>query len=449
MKGLLCRSLGRRAFLTMSGVAFVGTALAGCAPRAATPAPKEEAPTKAPAKVEATKLKYTSWGNETRLKADEKNIVAFNDQNPDIEVEFIGIAADYNTQVLTMIAAGDSPDVLRINAWNSQGYFAKGSCLALDDYFAQEGIKPEEIYVAPFVQCVYKGKWYGIPRGGTGMQIVYYNKPMFDEAGVAYPEDPEWTWDDLLDTAKALTKKGADGKTEQWGFDFWCWNDGGWQTAVWGNGGAILNEEHTKCLLDQPEAVEGIQWWADLRCKEGVAPTPGQIPEGMGNPFFAGLTAMCQCGTWAVNTLRPTEWEWGIVIWPVGPKEHVSFSKPNTCSIGSATKEPDASWRLEKYLGGEEVAKRDAESGLWPPNVKSLMNSDWYRTSDQKPYDLSPTVVGLQAKVRGLPLTVNAAEVNSAIWQEMQLVLTCEEPAETAIARAKENVDALLAEIEQ
>jgi len=364
-------------------------------------------------------------------------------------VEFIGIAQDYPSQVLTMIAGGTAPDVIRINAWNTLAWYAKGTCLALDDYFAQEDIDPEEIFVKPYVQCLYKGVWHGIVRGGTGNQVVYYNKPMFDEAGVDYPTDPEWTSDDFLEIAKKMTRDtDGDGKIDLWGFDFWTWGDGGWQTAVWGNGGAILDEERTKCLVDQPEAVEAIQWWADLRCEHNAAPTPGQIPEGVGNPFFAGMSAMVQSGTWAINTFQPTEFDWGVQIWPAGPKEHVTYGKPNACSIYADTSYPDASWELLKYCFSEECAKHDAEVGLWPPNLKSLMNSDWYRTSDQKPYDRSPTVPDLMAEIRGLPLTVEAAAISDAISQEMDLVMTCDASAEEAMARAAKRVDEILAEIE-
>jgi multiple sugar transport system substrate-binding protein len=446
--------MARRAFLRVSAGLATGVALAACAPKPAAPttAPKATESSKAqpeptkPAPAEPIALKYTSWGNETRLKADQENIIAFNEQNPGIKVEFIGIAADYTTQVLTMFAAGDSPDVLRIDAWDTHAFFSKGRCLPLDDYFAKVGIKPEEIYVEPYVQCIYKGKWYGTPRGGNGVQIFFYNKPMFDAAGVAYPEKQDWTWNDFLETAKALTKKTSDGKVEQFGFDFWCWTaQESYSTAIWGNGGGDLNEDQTKCLIGEPAATEAIQWWADLRCKHNVAPTPGQIPEGMGNPFFSGLAAMTQCGTWAINTLLPTEFDWGIVSWPAGPKAHVSGSKPNANSIGSATKHTAESWELQYYLGGEEVAKRDANNGLWAPNTWALMNSDWYLKSDKKPYDLSPTVVNKYCKVHGIPLNPKAAQIRDAIGQELQVVLNCEEEAATAMVRAAKAVDAILA----
>ena len=457
MNERLISQIARREFLQVSAGVAAGIALAACAPKAApTPVPAEPsgetkatvAPTKAAPK-EPVALQYTSWGNETRLKADEENIVAFNEQHPEIKVEFIGIAANYPTQVLTMFAADDAPDVLRIDAWDIQAFFAKGTCLALDDYFAKAGIKPEDIYVFPYVQCIYKGKWYGIPRGGTGVQVFFYNKPMFDDAGVPYPAKQDWTWEEFLETAQALTKTGSDGKTEQWGFDFWCWtSQESYSSAIWGNGGLVLNEEKTKCLIAEPAAVEAIQWWADLRCKHKVAPTPGEIPEGMGNPFFSGLAAMTQCGTWAINTLRPTEFDWGIVSWPAGPKAHVAGSKPNTNSIGAPTKHPEEAWLLQEYLGGDEVAKRDAENGLWAPNTWNMMNSDWYQKSDQKPYDLTPTVVNKYCQCHGIPLTPQAAEIRNAVSQELQVVLNCEEDAATALARAADNVDAVLAEAE-
>jgi len=441
------RKLGRRDFLRLAGTAAVGTLVAACQPKESPDTSEGGQP---PAPEEEVQLSYTSWGNETRLKSDEENITAFVEQNPNIQVEFIGIAQDYPTQVLTMIAGGTPPDVLRINAWNTKGWYARETCLALDDYFAQDGIDPEEIFVEPFVQCIWKGTWYGILRGGTGAQVVYYNKDMFDEVGVDYPTDSEWTWDDFLAIANQLTlDKNGDGNTDQWGFDFWTWNDGGWQTAVWGNGGSILNADKTQCLLDQPEAYEAIQWWADVRCKANAAPTPTQIPEGLGNPFFAGMTGMVQSGTWAINTFRPAEFDWSLQIWPAGPKEHVAYSKPNACSIYAKTEKPDASWKLLKYFFSEESAKHDAETGLWPPNLKSLMESDWYRTSSSTPYDLSPTVPGLKAKVRGLPLTTNASEINAAIGQEMNLVLTCEATAKEAMEAAVPIVNEILAETER
>jgi len=370
------------------------------------------------------------------------------EKNPGIEVEFIGIAQDYGAQVLTMIAGGTPPDVMRINAWDTQAFYSKETALPLTDYFERDAIVPEDIFVSPFVQCQYEGVWYGIPRGGTGNQVFFYNMEMFDAAGVPYPEDPEWTWDDFLAIATELTQDtDGDGEVDQWGFDFWTWNDGGWQSAVWQNGGSILNEDHTQCLLDQPEAYEGIQWWADVRCVDNAAPTPGQIPEGLGNPFFAGMTAMVQSGAWAINTFVPVEFDWKIQTWPKGPVNQDAYSKPNACSIYSGTEHVDASWSLLSYFFSDESAIHDAETGLWPPMLKELMNSDWYRTSEQRPYDLSATVPDLLAPTRGLPLTVNAAQVQEAVMQELDLVMNCQEGADTAMPRAAERVNELLAEM--
>ncbi len=438
--------LRRRDFLRLTAGAAL-TALAACTP-AAPPASTTGESGQAPAAGGRIRLSYTSWGDETRLNSDQENITAFMEQHPDIQVEFIGIADDYSAQVLTMIAGGTPPDVMRINAWDTHAFYARNTALPLTDFFARDGIEPTELFVEPYEQCVYDGTWYGIPRGGTGNQVIYYNIPMFDEAGVPYPADPEWTWEDFLALAQELTRDtDGDGEIDQWGFDFWTWPDGGWQTAVWQNGGEILNEEHSQCLLDQPAAVEAIQWWADLRCVHNAAPTPGQIPEGLGNPFFAGLTAMVQSGAWAINTFRPAEFEWGIQVWPKGPVAHVSYSKPNTVAIYAQTPQQDASWELLKYLFSEECNRHDAEVGLWPPNLKELMNSEWYLESDQKPYDLTPTVPNDVVATRGLPMTTNARQVQEAVMQEMDLVMNCEDTAQAAMGRAAQRVNDLLAEL--
>ncbi|MBV7330479.1 substrate-binding domain-containing protein [Chloroflexi bacterium TSY] len=195
-------TLSRRQFLRLTGLAATGAALVACTPAA----PGASSSESGGGASEAIQLSYTSWGNETRLNSDEENITAFVEQNAGIEVEFIGISSDYASQLLTMIAGGTAPDVMRINAWSTHAFYSKGTAMAIDDRYESAGINPEELFVVPFVQCVYDGKWYGIPRGGTGNQIVYYNKEMFDDAGVPYPEDPKWTWDDFLETAQALTR---------------------------------------------------------------------------------------------------------------------------------------------------------------------------------------------------------------------------------------------------
>jgi multiple sugar transport system substrate-binding protein len=103
--------------------------------------------------------------------------------------------------------------------------------------------------------------------------VVYYNKNLFDQAGVAYPQ-AGWSWDDFLKAAQALTKDtNGDGATDQYGV--------GTELEairlapfVWQNGGEIVDDpaKPTRLALDTPAATEAFQWFVDLQVKHHVAP---------------------------------------------------------------------------------------------------------------------------------------------------------------------------------
>ena len=100
--------------------------------------------------------------------------------------------------------------------------------------------------------------YYGLPRDFQTI-VLFYNKDMFDAAGMAYPT-ASWTWDDLRAAAKQLTlDKNGDGIADQYGFscDLWdmelCWSE-----AIWAYGGEVINADHTKTQLGEPTGTPGL-----------------------------------------------------------------------------------------------------------------------------------------------------------------------------------------------
>ena len=73
------------------------------------------------------------------------------------------------------------------------------------------------------------------------------NQDMFDEAGLAYPDD-EWLCDDYLANAQKLTKQDARGRTSQYGTISANLMQTHWSNFLWANGGRILNDDRTKYL---------------------------------------------------------------------------------------------------------------------------------------------------------------------------------------------------------
>ena len=427
-----------------------------CAPKA-TPAPakpkekeatKAVAPTKAAA--EPVTVVYQSWGTEAKWSSEGRCFQPFYDAHPEIKIEFVGLAWDAHWQrILTGIAGGDPTDVFRMEFWKAHAYYARDVILCLDDYFNAEGIDPAELFLKIQEQSVYKGKWYGTPRGATGNHIIYYNRDMFDEAGIDWPEKtPKWTWDDFLDIAKALTKVTGDTEKDVWGFDSAkITNDfNGGQEAVWGWGGTLYNEDYTKCLINTPEAIEGLQWLADIRNKHGAAPYPAQLPEGMGDAFLVSKVAMKQTGGFKINIYKVIEdFDWGIATIPAGPVKQVAYSKPNATVITKDSKHHDASWEFLKFINSEDNTKCESLEGLWPPCLDAVLTSEWFLTRNTPPYNMAPTVPGLLCDGQAPQLSPFAAQTRRIMMNELDPVWVGDATIKEVAPTIEKQINELLA----
>ena len=113
--------------------------------------------------------------------------------------------------------------------------------------------------------------------------VFFYNKTLFQRAGVPEPTE-RWTWDDLLDAARKLTR--ADGS--QWGINVGTGFEGQLLTFIWSAGGDYINKERTRTTMDDPGTLEGLQWVADLFLRHRVAPAgrdalyPGRLQQRAG-----------------------------------------------------------------------------------------------------------------------------------------------------------------------
>lgn len=176
----------------------------------------------------------------------------------------------YIDNAVVAILAGDPPDILDISIENLSGFAEKNLLTDLAaDVVAK--LKAEDFAAAVWDLSHYNGKMYGVPSRGSG-QVMFYNMDMFDEAGVAYPKEG-WTFDDLLDMAEKITVPG-----EKYGWAIStstnAVNDAmrDFSSLLWGFGGDFLNEDSTKCTLDQPNAIKALTWITDVYTKHKVLP---------------------------------------------------------------------------------------------------------------------------------------------------------------------------------
>jgi len=304
-----------------------------------------------------------------------KIIEMFEAENPDIQVQLEPVGSgDYYARILTQIAAGDPPDLLQIGDDAVPMFVDRGAFVPLDDFIASESYPLDTSIYLPGV--MEPGRWQGVqyllPKDFSPMAI-YYNKKLFDEAGVAYPAEG-WTWDDLLATAQALTKTDASGNVVQWGIQL----PGPWTTGfeywVAAAGGSLISEDGTNFVgyMDSPEVQNAVQFYADLYNKHKVAPPPTDMNAfGGGNSEFDnGTAAMRLFGRWPQSGMKENpNIDLGVAPLPAGA-DRAGVLFWGGFGISSLSDNPEAAWRFLRYYTGAEGAAVWKDWAL--PTVKSV-----------------------------------------------------------------------------
>ena len=243
---------------------------------------------------------------------------------------------------------------------------------------------------------------------------------MFDEFGLSYPDD-SWNWKNFLEVAKKLTKdRNGDGLIDQWGTAaFMPFVEEYIAPMVFSNGGLVLDESKTKCLLDQPPAIEAIQFMVDLLRKHKVCVLPSQTGSVGGDPFMTGQVAMIQnISALIPEYLKAEKFQWGIAPIPKSPRtnKRVTTTGCLTHVVNSKTDYPEIAWKLVKFLSGENAQKILAENKIFAPSLKKAA----YQVFAVAPPDNIVEVLEAYHYGHDLQLTKNWLEWNNAIQRELE-----------------------------
>jgi len=325
--------------------------------------------------VEAkTKVKILSWWDFTQSESLKQLKAKFEELNPDMEIEYSQVAKGYADKVLVMIAGGaDLPDVMML-AMDKIPFFAfKGAIVNLDSFIDKdEEFKKELDKLYPVVKnaLTCNGSYYAMPRDVTS-KVMYFNKKLFDEAGVQIP-DEDWTWDDFKEIVMKMTKDtDGDGKNDQWGFYFRKYMDGFTHWLMENNGGLVTAEGQS--LLGKPESIEALKFLQDLIVNKYI-PTKTQAEQyGRSQiaPFIACKVAMVEGGLSTVVTLLNNNVEYVVRPLPKG-KKRLSTAFVNAWVIPKGAKNPDLSWRVLKFFASKEAQQIVLNTGMGLPANKDV-----------------------------------------------------------------------------
>lgn len=345
---------------------------------APAPAPAA-APTIAPAAAKPSgqpvKLRYALWDNNF-IPVLEPQFKAFTAKNPSITVEpEIQPFGDHFTKLQREFAGGNAADVFHVNPANAAAYAFGKQLLAVDERMTKDGLKKDD-FVKESIE-IYEyldGKLYTVPFYLDSMGIAY-NEDLFAKAGRPTPKELQsqgkWDWPALRETALAMSS--GDGPNRQHGFVMRNDGQGGYFNFIFANDGELYNADRTKSAMDQPPAMEALQYMADFILKDKSSPDPQALTSQDHNArFLSQKVAMIPAGTFNVVNFRANvkDFKWDVVQMPKGKKQ-VGFVAGLTHGIYAKTQNPDAAWELVKFLSAPEQIKEWGVKGVGVPALKS------------------------------------------------------------------------------
>ena len=386
-----------------------------------------------------TTLNFFSFTTDAgHVKALESIIAAFEKENPGIQVKYTTAPFDtYFTKLQTDIAAGQAPDVFELNYENFVTFAAKGTLRDLGSMMRKDtAMAKDTFYPAAQNAFKYKNTQYGLPMTFSTV-VLFYNKDLFDKAGVAYP-NKSWTWKEELEAAKKLT----DASKKVWGdfqpVQFWEF----YKTAVQAGGGLKVSPS---VQIDTAKNRQALHWLVDKVLVHKVVPSAAEMSGvGDGDMFVNGQLAMIHTGIWMFDTFAKANFKWDIALEPGGVKKGTHFFS-NAAVISKTSQNADAAYKWVKFLAASPFTAKTRIDTSWELPALSLSQRANVAAYLEKPMPANREAVfeSLQYAVTP-PVVENQPQLQDIINQELEAAKLGQKTVEQALSSAQQRVKTLL-----
>jgi multiple sugar transport system substrate-binding protein len=342
------------------------------------------------------------------------------------------------------LAAGVGPDLIFVcNTVNFPEFAAAGYLVPLDDYIEASGLDTSD-YVQDALER-YEGQLYHLPDSfHNGVSILYYNKTMFDEEGLDYPNE-EWTYDDVVTAAAELTKDtDGDGEIDQFGWVPLNFSRNVAENASFMRsfGCTWLDETMTQSQADDPACLQAVQFVVDHL---DVAP-PYDSTRARDDYFTSGQVAMLIQGPWVLEgyraSLESIDMEVGTTKIPTGPAGRLSAGAAyGAHGITSMCEHPDEAYKFVEWITNEENIKDFAALNLSQPARLSALETWVENFPLEAP---AAAAVDYSAPPMNTPANLRKAEMSSLISSTLEGVWIGDKTPEEALAELHEMLQELL-----
>lgn len=368
-------------------------------------------------------LRFATWDTGESLKYQQDIAKKFEKANPGVKVQVEAYADGFEDKLAASFGAKNPPDVMYM--WNYPDYYK--SLEPLDDYVNKDSSFKttfDDFYTNILNYHKFKNATYGFPVGFT-TRVIYYNKKLFQEAGVPLPSSG-WTWEQFSDAAKKLSNP----EKKQYGFVLSSKNNSyAFQEFVWSNGSSFISPDGKKVdgYMNSSKTQEILKDFQHM-IDENSAIVSDKVTES----FKSGKIAMIENGIWPLEDFNKAGMDFGTAEIP---SFHGQPSKGVIHSAGIAmakdSKEKDMAWKFIKYFVSAEAAKmRKADM----PVLKSVVSEQNYK-NDQL---LSPfySMLERSSDTPGFLLTSKWTEVDKNLDFAISSVLLGQNSADRALNEA-------------
>lgn len=354
-------------------------------------------------------------------------IDGFNASQDEYEASHVYVPfADYEKQLTLGIASGELPDLVILDGCSMASFIQLGLFGDISDV----DINWDEYMEGPMESTMLDGKHYGIPFA-TNCTALFYNKDMFDAAGIDYP-DENTTWDEFHEMAKALTKDGVSGfgnaatNTDEGTFQClqWLYTAGGSYTDI---------EDGVDAYKLMQEMIEDGSW-----TKECVNWTQSDV----NNNFMAGNLAMQQNGPWQIPGIEANapDLNYGVTVLPkkdADSEQATSILGGENMGVVNKDDTSGAQAFLKYYDQTDVMVDAMKQYGSYPPKTEAASDTYWTDDPIQKAF--------LTQIDTSIPRGPSAAwpSYSSAIQTGFQEVMTSAKTPEQAAKDTQAAVDAV------
>lgn len=405
-------NLSRRIFSAVLTTAIIGATLSGCGGSTSNNSANDS--------NKKVQLTVTTWNYNTTPEF-KALFEAFHKENPNITIKPIDIdAAQYDNKVTTMLASGDTTDILTMkNTISYSGYAYRGQIEDLTSHIKKTVDMSK--YKGTYDALNIDNKYYAEPYR-TDFWVLYYNKKLFDKAGIAYPKN--LTWDQYAELAQKLTS--GSGSSKVYGT-----YDHTWRSIV----EATASAQTSSNLLSAKYDYFKPYYETFLKIQKSGSTldfgTAKSTNTTYASQFETEKAAMLPMGTWYMAGILSSKEKGSTnVDWAIAPMPQkdssgktTTFGSPTAFAINKNSKQKEAAQKFIDFATGEKGAKVLAKIGIVSAYKSDEINKIYFSqkgmpTDEESKKAFSPDKIGIE-----MPVSKHSAAIDKILTEEHELIM--------------------------